>query len=140
MRYILKIWLFATIVSPTLFWAILLPIIKSDKVANIPLVFPVLFVTIILGLILSIPTVLLIWVASYRLSNKNIGASKIKAIFNILSVIGIITTFLIIDDSVFNNFRAFLLPLSYIVVVNSFIWLLKNNERPTTTTQTNGSF
>lgn len=131
MKYILKIWLFTTIASPILFWAILLPIIKSEKVANIPLVFPILFATIIFGLILSLPTVLLIWVSNYILISKKIGVSKIKMMFSILTIIGIITTFLIIDESVFYNFRASLLPLSYLVVVNSSIWFLQSNELPT---------
>lgn len=118
MKYFLRVWIAIVVVAPILYWT---PnaLRQPDLTKGLSFI-PILFVSIILGFVLSTPTMVFFYFANDYFSKPNLAAWKSKSMLALLLVAGIFATFTLIDSSLlFASFENFLFPGSYIV---SSIW------------------
>lgn len=125
MNYNSKVFLTTLFLAPSIFWLSLF-VLKSGKSSDLYSIAPVLLTSIFVGFVLSIPTMLLFWIANEKLHNRASDIRRIKTILSLLATIGILATFLVVDKSLFNSFLSFLFPLSYLVVMVVSIWIFEN--------------
>ncbi len=125
MIYLLKVWSITILGSPILFWAVI-GIIKNEPYSSLYLVLPILYTTIFMGFILSIPTTIVFWILHNWLTEKYLESCRRKVCLGVLSTIGILLTAFLVDSSIFSTFRSSLLPISYILMLNVAVWIFQS--------------
>tara|TARA_R110000751_G_scaffold8652_1_gene33678 strand:+ start:51 stop:452 length:402 start_codon:yes stop_codon:yes gene_type:complete len=96
MVYTIKVWLFTVIISPIIIALILGAIINDSSFNSILNSYEILFVMIMVGLILSIPAMVIFGLIKRRLNNK-VSDLKEKTILSFYSCLSVWITFFIVD-------------------------------------------
>ena len=96
MVYTIKVWLFTVIISPIIIALILGAIINDSSFNSIFNSYEILFVMIMVGLILSIPAMIIFGLIKRRLNNK-VSDLKEKTILSFYSCLSVWITFFIVD-------------------------------------------
>lgn len=96
MRYIIKIWLLTIIASPLLLAFILGIIVNESSSDEILNSYEIIFLMTAIGLVLSIPAMIIFWVIK-RNFNSTFPSRKKKLILSIYSFLSVWATFYIVD-------------------------------------------
>jgi len=124
LRYQTQVWLFTLILSPIFYW-VYIGIIKNEPLSSYPLVFPILFTTLIAGIILSIPGLIMFWLINLYSSRNFLKMRDRRILLTIFLIFFILITTYLVDESVFYEMRSVILPLTYIIVGIVCICILK---------------
>lgn len=123
-----RVWLITILVSPTIYWTAY-AIQESDEIEEFASFFPVLFLSVFLGFIFSIPTMLLFHLVYEKLFDKDIRQLNTKTILSLVLITGILGTFFIIGGSLFSLRGDSMLPACYLMTALCAIWFFSNNPK-----------
>lgn len=131
MKYLLKVWILTCLTMPLL---IAIGISANLMLKGNPASFEVriglalVLYTAVLGLIFSLPTMIILYLAKKFYTNN-------KAVFTIISIIGVFISFPLVNITPvsFNYFKVknilvLIWPISYSIVMTFFIWFLKDKD------------
>lgn len=132
MRYVIKIWLFTIIVSPLLLALILGAIINDSSFTSILNSYEIIFVMIIVGLLTSIPAMIIFWLIK-RLLKNNYSKLNVKIILSIYSFLSVWITFYIVDSGFITRWsEQTIWVLIYSLTIVIGVWIFENNNREIT--------
>ena len=117
---LLKIWISTVSIAPILAITIL-GLIKSEDHFNVIGGLQILWLMILMGLFFSIPTILVLMSAMKLLSKNKYNFEKSFLIMSVISVLGILITFAILDKA-FVSTHQFAFPLSYMITMVASIY------------------
>jgi|TARA_B110000902_G_C14204501_1_gene549097 hypothetical protein len=125
MRYTLKVWLFTGIISP-LFIALVLGIfINKSKFDSIFKSYEIIFLMILFGLILSLPSMILFYLIKRNL-RENISNWLKKSALSVYSFLSVWLTFYIVDKGFITKWsEQTIWVLIYSITIVLGIWILK---------------
>ncbi|MGF7039102.1 hypothetical protein M2273_002354 [Mucilaginibacter lappiensis] len=125
-NYCLKVWLTSVVVSPILYILIEV-IINSGYFESIPSEIAFILFSILYGLILSIPSCLLLLGSLYVLNRMNLSISTSKIWLSITGIILTLIPFVIMYHSYDIERRPAIIPwaISYCLVIVAEIWFYK---------------
>jgi hypothetical protein len=125
MRYTLKVWLFTGIISP-LFIALVLGIfINKSKFDSIFKSYEIIFLMILFGLILSLPSMILFYLIKRNL-RENISNWLKKSTLSVYSFLSVWLTFYIVDKGFITKWsEQTIWVLIYSITIVLGIWILK---------------
>ncbi len=125
MIYTIKVWLFTVIISPLLLALILGVIINNSSFNSILSSYEIVFVMIIVGLISSIPAMVIFGLIKQRLKNK-VSDLKEKVILSFYSFLSVWITFYIVDNGFITRWSEqtfWVLIYSLTIVIG--VWIFK---------------
>ena len=122
--YLLRVWLTTIVLSPVLL-CLVLGIAETENSEGIFTYFSLLFVMILFGAFLSIPTVLVQYLVLAKLQSGNKGQQYIKIILSLLTIVGVSLSFYITEV----NFAPCSGPIIYAFIMICSIWYF-NNKKP----------
>lgn len=130
MKYTIQVWLFTVFVSP-LFLALSLGILINESSLNSILIsFEMIFVMIILGLILSLPAMVVFWIIKRNLKSDYLVWKK-KMILSIYSFLSVWITFYIVHHGFITQWSEqtfWVLIYSLTIVLGIWIFKISRNE------------
>ncbi|PQJ76705.1 hypothetical protein [Polaribacter glomeratus] len=97
MKYVIKVWLFTIIISPLIIALILGVIINESSFDSILNSSEIIFVMIIIGLLSSMPAMIIFWLIKRSLKSK-FSNWKDKIILSLYSFSSVWITFYIVDN------------------------------------------
>jgi cyanate permease len=130
MNYIIKVWLFTVILSPLLIALILGAIINDSSFNSILSSYEIIFVMIIVGLLSSMPAMIIFWIIKSSLKSK-FSNSKEKIILSLYSFLSVWITFYIVDNGFITRWSEqtiWVLIYSLTIVLGVWIFELDKKE------------
>ena len=128
MKYIIKVWLFTIIISPLLIALILGAIINNSSFNSILNSYEIIFVMIIVGLITSIPAMVIFWFIKRSLKSKYSNLTE-KIILSLYAFLSVWITFFIVDNGfVIRWSEQTIWVLIYSLTMIIGVWIFKNNR------------
>jgi hypothetical protein len=129
MKYIVKVWLFTIIVSPLLIALILGVLINDSNLNSIVSSYEMIFVMIIVGLLCSIPAMLIFWLIKRSLKNKFSYLIE-KIILSIYAFLSVWFTFYIVDNGFITRWsEQTIWVLIYSLTIVMGVWIFKYNSK-----------
>jgi hypothetical protein len=129
MKYIVKVWLFTIIVSPLLIALILGVLINDSNLNSILSSYEMIFVMIIVGLLCSIPAMLIFWLIKRSLKNKFSYLIE-KIILSIYAFLSVWFTFYIVDNGFITRWsEQTIWVLIYSLTIVMGVWIFKYNSK-----------
>ena len=127
MVYTIKVWLFTVIISPLLLALILGAIINDSSFNSILNSYEILFVMILVGLISSIPAMVIFGLIKRRLNNK-VSDLKEKTILSFYSFLSVWITFFIVDKGFIIRWsEQTIWVLIYSLTIVLGVWIFKSS-------------
>lgn len=127
MVYTIKVWLFTVIISPIIIALILGAIINDSSFNSIFNSYEILFVMIMVGLILSIPAMIIFGLIKRRLNNK-VSDLKEKTILSFYSCLSVWITFFIVDKGFIIRWsEQTIWVLIYSLTIVLDVWIFKSS-------------
>ena len=127
MVYTIKVWLFTVIISPIIIALILGAIINDSSFNSILNSYEILFVMIMVGLILSIPAMVIFGLIKRRLNNK-VSDLKEKTILSFYSCLSVWITFFIVDKGFTIRWsEQTICVLIYSLTIVLGVWIFKSS-------------
>tara|TARA_R110002051_G_C8621239_1_gene483375 strand:- start:41 stop:442 length:402 start_codon:yes stop_codon:yes gene_type:complete len=127
MVYTIKVWLFTVIISPLLLALILGAIISDSSFNSILNSYEILFVMILVGLISSIPAMVIFGLIKRRLNNK-VSDLKEKTILSFYSFLSVWITFFIVDKGFIIRWsEQTIWVLIYSLTIVLGVWIFKSS-------------
>ena len=127
MVYTIKVWLFTVIISPLLLALILGAIISDSSFNSILNSYEILFVIILVGLISSIPAMVIFGLIKRRLNNK-VSDLKEKIILSFYSFLSVWITFFIVDKKFIIRWsEQTIWVLIYSLTIVLGVWIFKSS-------------
>ena len=128
MKYIIKVWLFTIIISPLLIALILGAIINNSSFNSILNSYEIIFVMIIVGLITSIPAMVIFWFIKRSLKSKYSNLTE-KIILSLYAFLSVWITFFIVDNGFVTRWsEQTIWVLIYSLTMIIGVWIFKNNR------------
>ncbi|SEC23658.1 hypothetical protein SAMN05192540_2688 [Maribacter dokdonensis] len=125
MIYTIKVWLFTVIISPLLLALILGVIINNSSFNSILSSYEIVFVMILVGLISSIPAMVIFGLIKQRLKNK-VSDLKEKIILSFYSFLSVWFTFYIVDNGFITRWsEQTIWVLIYSLTIVIGVWIFK---------------
>ncbi|SMG53525.1 hypothetical protein SAMN03080602_04392 [Arenibacter troitsensis] len=125
MIYTIKVWLFTVIISPLLLALILGVIINNSSFNSILSSYEIVFVMILVGLISSIPAMVIFGLIKQRLKNK-VSDLKEKIILSFYSFLSVWITFYIVDNEFITRWsEQTIWVLIYSLTIVIGVWIFK---------------
>ncbi|MBD0825471.1 hypothetical protein ICJ85_15760 [Aestuariibaculum marinum] len=125
MIYTIKVWLFTVIISPLLLALILGVIINNSSFNSILSSYEIVFVMILVGLISSIPAMVIFGLIKQRLKNK-VSDLKEKIILSFYSFLSVWITFYIVDNGFITQWsEQTIWVLIYSLTIVIGVWIFK---------------
>lgn len=125
MIYTIKVWLFTVIISPLLLALILGFIINNSSFNSILSSYEIVFVMILVGLISSIPAMVIFGLIKQRLKNK-VSDLKEKVILSFYSFLSVWITFYIVDNGFITRWsEQTIWVLIYSLTIVIAVWIFK---------------
>jgi hypothetical protein len=125
MIYTIKVWLFTVIISPLLLALILGVIINNSSFNSILSSYEIVFVMILVGLISSIPAMVIFGLIKQRLNNK-VSDLKEKIILSFYSFLSVWITFYIVDNGFITRWsEQTIWVLIYSLTIVIGVWIFK---------------
>ena len=132
MVYTIKVWLFTVIISPIIIALILGAIINDSSFNSIFNSYEILFVMIMVGLILSIPAMIIFGLIKRRLNNK-VSDLKEKTILSFYSCLSVWITFFIVDKGFTISWsEQTIWVLIYSLTIVLGVWIFKSSANELT--------
>lgn len=132
MNYIIKVWLFTIIISPLLIALVLGAIINNSSFNSILNSYEIIFVMIIVGFLLSIPTMVIFWFIKRSLKSKYSNLTE-KIILSIYAFLSVWVTFFIVDNGFVTRWsEQTIWVLIYSLTIVIGVWIFKNNNKEIT--------
>jgi hypothetical protein len=129
MKYIVKVWLFTIIVSPLLIALILGVLINDSNLNSIVSSYEMIFVMIIVGLLCSIPAMLIFWLIKRSLKNKFSYLIE-KIILSTYAFLSVWFTFYIVDNGFITRWsEQTIWVLIYSLTIVMGVWIFKYNSK-----------
>ena len=129
MVYTIKVWLFTVIISPLLLALILGAIINDSSFNSILNSYEIFFVIILVGLISSIPAMVIFELIKRRLNNK-VSDMKKKKILSFYSFLSVWITFHIVDKGIIIRWsEQTIWVLIYSLTIVLGIWIFKSSTK-----------
>lgn len=119
MFYILKVWICTCLVAPVVL-LLVLGFMGFENISDLKYFTTMCLIMFIFGLILSIPTFIILFLL--KLLDLSINP---KYILNIVAIIGILISFGIFDNSIFDDIVGYVYIVVYSIIISFFIWLFK---------------
>lgn len=127
MVYTIKVWLFTVIISPLLLALILGAIINDSSFNSILNSYEILFVMILVGMISSIPAMVIFGLIKLRLNNK-VSDLKEKTILSFYSFLSVWITFFIVDKGFIIRWsEQTIWVLIYSLTIVLGVWIFKSS-------------
>tara|TARA_R110000744_G_scaffold380240_1_gene500382 strand:- start:55 stop:456 length:402 start_codon:yes stop_codon:yes gene_type:complete len=127
MVYTIKVWLFTVIISPLLLALILGAIINDSSFNSLLNSYEILFVMILVGLISSIPAMVIFGLIKRRLNNK-VSDLKEKTILSFYSFLSVWITFSIVDKGFIIRWsEQTIWVLIYSLTIVLGVWIFKSS-------------
>jgi cyanate permease len=128
MKYIIKVWLFAIIISPLLIALILGAIINNSSFNSILNSYEIIFVMIIVGFLSSIPAMVIFWFIKRSLKSKYSNLTE-KIILSLYAFLSVWITFFIVDNGFVTRWsEQTIWVLIYSLTIVIGVWIFKNNR------------
>ena len=125
MIYTIKVWLFTVIISPLLLALILGVNINNSSFNSILSSYEIVFVMILVGLISSIPAMVIFGLIKQRLKNK-VSDLKEKIILSFYSFLSVWITFYIVDNGFITRWsEQTIWVLIYSLTIVIGVWIFK---------------
>ena len=125
MRFTLKLWIFTTIISPFLIAIVLGIFINKSKFDSILNSYEIIFIMIITGGILSLPSMIFLYLIKRNLKSSFSNWLK-KSILSIYSFSSVWITFYIVDKGFITSWsEQTIWVLVYSLTIVLGIWILK---------------
>ncbi len=125
MKYTIQVWLFTVLVSPLLLALILGILINNSSLNSILSSYEMIFVTIIVGLLCSIPAMSVFWIIKRNLK-INYSNWKKKTILSLYSFLSVWITFYIVDNGFITRWsEQTIWVLIYSLTIVLGIWIFK---------------
>ncbi|TRZ42189.1 hypothetical protein DMZ48_14255 [Robertkochia solimangrovi] len=125
MIYTIKVWLFTVIISPLLLALILGVILNNSSFNSILSSYEIVFVMILVGLISSIPAMVIFGLIKQRLKNK-FSDLKEKIILSFYSFLSVWITFYIVDNGFITRWsEQTIWVLIYSLTIVIGVWIFK---------------
>ena len=118
MKYLSKVWLLTGIVSP------LIIILIYEKFSFSLSLIPGWIFTIVVGLLLSLPSLLILYLISQNIETK----IDYRIIFTILSFFLIFITFILVGFELTMNMEELYMPSIYFIVMSVGIWMFSSEK------------
>jgi len=118
MKYFSKVWLLTGIVSPIII------ILINEKFSFSLSLIPGWIFTIVVGLLLSLPSLLILYVISQNIETK----IDYRIIFTILSFFLIFITFILVGFELTMNMEELYMPSIYFIVMSVGIWIFSSEK------------
>jgi cyanate permease len=132
MNYIIKVWLFTVILSPLLIALILGAIINDSSFNSILSSYEIIFVMIIVGLLSSMPAMIIFWIIKNSLKSK-FSNSKEKIILSLYSFLSVWITFYIVDNGFITRWsEQTIWVLIYSLTIVLGVWIFELNKKEIT--------
>lgn len=130
MNETLKIWICTILVSPFAL-LIVLAILNCTHFLDLYTGIPIYFLMVVVGLILSIPTMIIFYFLNSTITKKNNSLWKRKLILSFLSFSGVWLTFYLLDNKfMFKSFKTMLWPIIYsFTMIVCVCIILKNGTK-----------
>ncbi|SIQ07392.1 hypothetical protein SAMN05421797_101581 [Maribacter ulvicola] len=126
MIYTIKVWLFTVIISPLILALILSTIINDSNFNSILNSYEIVFVMILVGLISSIPAMVIFELIKRRLDN-NVSELEEKTILSFYSFLSVCITFFIVDKGFLTRWsEQTIWVLIYSLTIVLGVWIFKN--------------
>lgn len=127
MVFTIKVWLFTVIISPLLLALIFGAIINDSSFNSILNSYEILFVMILVGLISSIPAMVIFGMIKRRLNNK-VSDLKEKTILSFYSFLSVWITFFIVDKGFIIRWsEQTIWVLIYSLTIVLGVWIFKSS-------------
>ncbi len=125
-----RIWFSTVLISPIIFWTSMF-ILENQKLSAVFFILPALLPSVIIGFVLSIPTMSLFYLANKKLEVKNFADWKLKVFLSLILLFGILITFFLIDFSFFSSAKGLRFPSPYILCSLSTLWFFSRKKNIT---------
>ena len=126
MIYTIKVWLFTVIISPLLLALILGVLINNPSFSSILNSYEIIFVTILVGLFLSMPAMMIFGFIKRFLNNK-VSVLKEKTILSIYSFLSVWITFFVVDKGFVTKWtEQTVWVIIYSIMIILGVWMFKN--------------
>ncbi|NNT73244.1 hypothetical protein HKT18_13550 [Flavobacterium sp. IMCC34852] len=129
MKYLIKVWLFTTIISPILvfmIWGVFSDISSLKALLELG---TVLVIYILFGLVLSFPVMIFFWIIQMILKNTSLSKNIIKLVLSIYSIGSVWIALYTFDKRFFENeFEDIILVGIYTLTIVFGVWFFKLNE------------
>ena len=128
MIYTIKVWLFTVIISPLLLALILGVIINNSSFNSILSSYEIIFVMILVGLISSVPAMVIFGLIKRYLKNK-VSDLNGKLILSLYSFLSVWITFYIVDSGFITKWsEQTIWVLIYSLIIVLGVWIFKSSE------------
>jgi hypothetical protein len=125
MRFTLKVWLFTGIISPFFIALVLGIFINKSKFDSIFKSYEIIFLMILFGLILSLPSMILFYLIKRNL-RENVSSWLKKSVLSVYSFLSVWLTFYIVDKGFITKWsEQTIWVLIYSITIVLGIWILK---------------
>jgi hypothetical protein len=125
MKYTIQVWLFTVLVSPLLLALILGVLINNSSLNSILSSYEMIFVMIIVGLLCSIPAMIVFWLIKRSLKIDYSDWKK-KTILSLYSFLSVWITFYIVDNGFITRWsEQTVWVLIYSITIVIGIWIFK---------------
>ena len=125
MRFTLKVWLFTGIISPFFIALVLGIFINKSKFDSIFKSYEIIFLMILFGLILSLPSMILFYLIKRNL-RENVSNWLKKSVLSVYSFLSVWLTFYIVDKGFITKWsEQTIWVLIYSITIVLGIWVLK---------------
>ena len=127
MVYTIKVWLFTVIISPLLLALILGAIINDSSFNSILNSYEILFIMILVGLISSIPAMVIFGLIK-RILNAKVSDLEEKTILSFYSFLSVWITFFILDKGFITRWsEQTIWVLIYSLTIVMGVWIFKSS-------------
>ena len=128
MIYTIKVWLFTVIISPLLLTLILGIIINNSSFNSILSSYEIVFVMILVGLISSVPAMIIFGLIKRYLKNKVSGLNE-KLILSFYSFLSVWITFYLVDSGFITRWsEQTIWVLIYSLIIVLGVWIFRSSE------------
>jgi len=126
LRYAIKVWVTTVLVAPFIL-LFTLGFVNSARLSYFAESLPILILIIFVGMVLSLPALILFWLLCRKLSLSSIGVRKSKLILSVFGILLIWSTFFLLDSKLFStaDFQKLWWPGSYSLTLPIAIYLFK---------------
>ncbi|MGL2967115.1 hypothetical protein [Flavobacterium sp. XGLA_31] len=114
LTYLSKIWLVTIFVTPFIYWPIN-SYINDNSFINFSEFGPVLFASVVGASVLSLPTFVIIFIVFRKMIKEDIPKNRIKYTIAFIGFLGVLTSCMILDFSIFSNLKSIFFPLCYVL-------------------------
>jgi hypothetical protein len=129
MKYTIQVWLFTVLVSPLLLALILGVLINNSSLNSILSSYEMIFVMIIVGLLCSIPAMIVFWLIKRSLKIDYSDWKK-KTILSLYSFLSVWITFYIVDNGFITRWsEQTVWVLIYSITIVIGIWILRFQQK-----------